>query len=69
MQSALRSDSQEIWIENKRFPAAKCKTCGAKMYPTSLLKPHRILHRQKQWWFMAELKKLQQTIDHTQDIA
>ena len=69
MRSALRSDSQEIWIKNKRFHAAKCKRCGAKIYPTSLLKPHLTRHRQRQWWFMTELKKLQRTVDHMRDIV
>lgn len=69
MQLALRSDSNEIRIKNKRFHAAKCKKCGAKMYPTSLLKPHLTRHWRRQRWFMTELRKLQQKMEYMRDIA
>ena len=43
--------------------------CGAKMYPTSLLKPHLTRHRRRQRWFNAEMRKLQYTFSHMRDIA
>jgi len=69
MQSALSSDPMAISIANKRFRAAKCERCGAKMFPRSLLKPHLTRHRERQRWFAAELRKLQYTMAHMRDIA
>lgn len=69
MEPVLPGDSKEIVVENKSFHAAKCKKCGAKIYPTSLLKPHLTRHRRRQLWFMTELRKLQHTMDHMRDIA
>ncbi len=61
--------TKEIVVDNKRLHAAKCKKCGAKMYPMSLLKPHLTRHRRRQRQFMTELRKLQITMDHMRDIA
>ena len=69
MQSALPGEAQEIWIKNKSFQAAKCRKCGAKMYPKSLLKPHLTRHRRSRLWFMYELRQLQHTMDHMREIA
>jgi methionyl-tRNA synthetase len=69
MQPALRSESKSISIESRSYQAARCEKCGAKMFPTTLLKPHLTLHRRKQRWFMTELKKLQDTMTRMRDIA
>jgi hypothetical protein len=69
MQTNLQEDSKSIVIENKSLPAAKCETCGAKIYPRSLLKPHVTRHQQKQRWFLKELRELQYTMAHMRDSA
>jgi hypothetical protein len=69
MQSASANDSTTIVYQKKRFSAATCKSCGAKMYPKSLLKPHLNRHQRRQRWFMTELSKLQDTFSRMRDIA
>ena len=69
MQSAMRVDAETIQIRNNSFQAAKCETCGAKMYPRTLLKSHRTRHRLRHRWFLKELRKLQCTMAHMRDVA
>jgi uncharacterized OB-fold protein len=69
MQSASNGNSKAIVIENKVLRAAKCEKCGAKMYPTSLLRPHLNRHQRRHLWFITELRKLQYTMAHMRDIA
>lgn len=69
MQSVSASDSKTIVYQKKRFSAATCKSCGAKMYPKSLLKPHLNRHQRRQRWFTTELRKLQDTFSRMRDIA
>jgi uncharacterized OB-fold protein len=69
MQTASRSDSKRISIEQRNLEAAECEKCGAKMYPGSLLKPHLTRHRRKKRWFMTELRKLQHTMSRMRDFA
>ena len=69
MQPALQSGSKIISIEERNLRAVRCEKCGAKMYPTSLLKPHLTRHRRRQRWFNAEMRKLQYTFSHMRDIA
>jgi uncharacterized OB-fold protein len=69
MQRIFRDKSKTILIGNKILPAAKCETCGAKIYPRSLLKPHVTRHQQKQRWFMKELRELQYTMAHMRNSA
>jgi hypothetical protein len=69
MEAFLPPESKMITVENKSFQAAKCEKCGAKMYPTSLLKPHLYRHQRRHDWFMTELKKLQYTMAHMRDLA
>ncbi len=69
MQSGLQSESKIISIEKRNLRAVRCEKCGAKMYPTSLLKPHLTRHRRRQRWFNAEMRKLQYTFSHMRDIA
>ena len=64
MYTALSNDRTAISIDNKKLPAAKCEQCGAKIFPTSLLKEHLTRHRLKNAWFVTELKKLQATMAH-----
>jgi uncharacterized OB-fold protein len=69
MQPGLQSESKIISIEKRDLRAVRCEKCGAKMYPTSLLKPHLTRHRRRQRWFNAEMRKLQYTFSHMRDIA
>jgi uncharacterized OB-fold protein len=69
MQAALQRESRIISIEKRKLRAVRCEKCGAKMYPTSLLKPHLTRHRRRQRWFNAELRKLQYIFSHMRDIA
>ena len=69
MQIALRNDPKVISIARMRFRAARCAKCGAKMYPTSLLKPHLTRHRKREHWLKLELSKLRQTMTHMRDFA
>jgi hypothetical protein len=52
-----------ISIADKKLDAAKCVECGAKIYPSSLLKPHLARHRLKHESLVTELRKLQVTIE------
>jgi uncharacterized OB-fold protein len=63
MRTALASNPVAISIDNKKLHAAKCGECGAKMYPSSLLKPHLTRHRLQQESLVTELRKLQDTIE------
>ena len=69
MDSDLTGDSKTIIIENKTLRAATCEKCGAKMYPSSLLKPHLHRHQRREDWFITELRKLQYTMSHMRDMA
>ena len=69
MQPALQSESKIISIDKRCLQSVRCEKCGAKMYPTSLLKSHLTRHRRRQRWFNAELRKLQFTFSHMRDIA
>ena len=57
------SNPVAISIDNKKFHAAKCAECGARMYPSSLLKPHLTRHRLKQKSLVTELRELQHAIE------
>jgi uncharacterized OB-fold protein len=63
MRTALGNNTVAISIDNKKLHAAKCAECGAKMYPSSLLKPHLTRHRLQQESLVTELRKLQDTIE------
>ena len=69
MQTPARENSQAIVIDDKALPAAKCEECGAKIYPPTLLPPHRARHQRRQHWFMKELSKLQETMAHMREIS
>jgi len=69
MEAGSNGNSKAIVIENKTLHAVKCEKCGAKMYPTSLLRPHLSRHQRRHRWFMTELRKLQYTMAHMRDIA
>ena len=69
MSSLSPSNSIAILYNKKSFSAAKCRKCGAKMYPRSLLRPHLHRHRRKELWFTAELSKLQNTFSRMREIA
>jgi hypothetical protein len=56
-------------FKKKNLPAARCRKCGAKMYPKSLLRPHLSRHRRKERWFTNEVNKLQNTFSRLRDIA
>jgi uncharacterized OB-fold protein len=64
MRTALASNQVAISIANKKLHAAKCAECGAKIYPSSLLKPHLARHRLKHESLVTELRQLQVTIEH-----
>jgi len=66
MRTALASDRVAISIANKKLHAAKCVECGAKIYPSSLLKPHLARHRLKHESLVTELRELQVTIERMQ---
>jgi len=63
MRTALASDRVAISIANKKLHAAKCVECGAKIYPSSLLKQHLARHRVKQKSLVTELRELQHAIE------
>jgi methionyl-tRNA synthetase len=69
MQVALRNDPKVISIDRMRFRAAKCEKCGAKMFPTSLLKPHLTRHRRREQRLNLELSKLRQIMNHMREFA
>lgn len=69
MQTVSAGALKTIVYRKKSFSAATCNSCGAKMYPKSLLKPHLNRHQRTQRWFMAELSKLQHTFSRIRDIA
>jgi hypothetical protein len=59
MRSLTSRDASAIVYNETSLAAAKCRKCGAKMYPPSLLTPHLNQHQQKERWFAMELRKLQ----------
>ncbi len=69
MHTTLGNDPKVISIAKMRFRAVKCGKCGAKMFPTSLLKPHLTRHRRRENWLKLELGKLRQTMTHMRDFA
>jgi NAD-dependent SIR2 family protein deacetylase len=69
MHSLPSSNSMAIVHNHKSFSAAKCRKCGAKMYPKSLLRPHLTRHQRKDLWFAMELSKLRNTFARMRDIA
>ena len=69
MNSLASSNASAIIYNEKSLAAAKCRKCGAKMYPRSLLRPHLNRHQRKELWFAAELRKLQSRFEHMREIA
>ena len=69
MRSVSNVDADAITYRAKRFAAAKCRKCGAKLYPKSLLEPHLNRHQRKHRWYATELQKLQDTFARMRDIA
>ena len=69
MESAAAKRSKIISFEEKKFRAVLCDTCGAKMFPESLLQRHLEIHRLHQRWISGELRKLQNTFSRMRDIA
>jgi len=69
MQVKPRNHSNVISIDRRTLRAARCKKCGAKIYPRSLLDGHLTRHRIRQRWLTAELRKLQFTFSRMRDIA
>ena len=63
MRTVLVSNLIAISIANKKLHAAKCAECGAKIYPSSLLKQHLARHRLKQKSLVTELRELQHAIE------
>ena len=63
MRTVLVSNLVAISIANKKLHAAKCAECGAKMYPSSLLKQHLARHRLNQESLVTELRELQHAIE------
>ncbi len=69
MQAALRDDPKVISIERTRFRAVQCGKCGAKMFPTSMLKPHLTRHRRREHRLNIELSKLRRIMNHMREFA
>lgn len=69
MQTDRDNDQKVISLEKVRYRAARCRRCGAKMYPTSLLKPHLTRHRRRDHRFNVELSKLRYIMNHMRDFA
>lgn len=63
MRTAQASDRVAISIANKKLHAAECVECGAKIYPSSLLKPHLARHRLKHESLVTELRDLHVAIE------
>jgi len=63
MRTVLVSNLVAISIANKKLHAAKCAECGAKIYPSSLMKPHLARHRLTQKSLVTELRQLQVAIE------
>ena len=62
-------NASAILYRDKTLAAAKCRKCGAKMHPASLLKPHLNRHQRKELWFATELRKLQDRFGRMSKIA
>ena len=69
METGLGNNPKVISIDSMRFRAVRCTKCGAKMYPTSLLKPHLTRHRRRENWLNLELSKLRYIMTHMRDFA
>jgi len=69
MQAVLRDDPKAISIERTRFRAVQCGKCGAKMFPTSMLKPHLTRHRRREHRLNIELSKLRRIMNHMREFA
>jgi len=69
MQTVLRDNPKVISIDRMRFRAVRCAKCGAKMYPTSLLKPHLTRHRRREHWLNSELGKLRYVMNHMREFV
>ncbi len=69
MQTALGNDPKVISIDRMRFRSVKCGKCGAKMYPTSLLKSHLTRHRRREHWLNLELSKLRHVMNRMREFA
>ena len=69
MSAPSHGNSKLISFDQVNLRAAKCKKCGAKMYPQSLLELHLSRHRRRQRWFNTEVRKLRDTFSHMRDIA
>ncbi len=69
MRSISDGNPSAIVYKAKRFSAVRCRKCGAKMYPKSLLKPHLNRHQRKQRWYTTELHKLRDTFSRMRGIA
>ena len=63
MRTAQASDRVAISIANKTLHEAECVECGAKIYPSSLLKPHLARHRLKHESLVTELRDLHVAIE------
>lgn len=64
MQKAFRSNFTNIFVKNTTVRAAACEHCGAKIYPTNLLKLHLHRHQLKHDRLERELKQLQLAVAH-----
>jgi hypothetical protein len=69
METGLSNNPKVISIDSMRFRAVKCGKCGAKMYPTSLLRPHLTRHRRREHWLNSELSKLRLVMNHMREFA
>jgi hypothetical protein len=69
MHSVLASGTLAIVCKKKTLPAAKCRKCGAKIYPRSLLTPHLDRHQRNELWFSAEVNKLRHRFSRMREIA
>lgn len=64
MQQALNGNFTDIFVMDTMVRAAVCEHCGAKIYPTDLLKPHLHRHQLKHDRLERELKQLQLAVAH-----
>jgi uncharacterized OB-fold protein len=69
MHSPSPGNSMSIVYDKKCFSATKCRKCGAKMYPKSLLKPHLNRHQRRELWLTTEVNKLRNTFARMREIA
>jgi hypothetical protein len=69
MDSLTSSNTNAIIYNKTSLAAAKCRKCGVKMYPRSLLRPHLTRHQQKDLWLATELRKLRYRFGRMREIA